>query len=73
MPNLTPLKYRRMYEIYPAKACIDESAADCSECLRAQIRSLGRFAGSGPGGRGTAGMQTGTAPNASSQLVQLVG
>ena len=73
MPNLTPMKYRRLYEIYPAKACIDESAADCSECLRAQIRSLGRFAGSGPGGRGTAGMQTGTAPNASSQLVQLVG
>jgi biotin synthase len=27
MPNLTPTKYRRLYEIYPEKACIDESAA----------------------------------------------
>ncbi len=71
MPNLTPMKYRRMYEIYPAKACIDESAADCSECLRAQIRSLGRFAGSGPGGKGTAGMQAGIALDASLPLVQL--
>ncbi len=25
MPNLTPLKYRRLYEIYPAKACIEET------------------------------------------------
>ena len=27
MPNLTPLKYRRLYEIYPAKACIAETGA----------------------------------------------
>jgi len=52
MPNLTPVKYRSLYQIYPAKACIEESAADCSSCLREQIRSLGRFAGQGPGGRG---------------------
>ncbi len=52
MPNLTPVRYRAMYEIYPAKSCIDESAQDCSMCLRAQIRSIGREEGSGPGGRG---------------------
>jgi biotin synthase len=52
MPNLTPVKYRSLYQIYPAKACIDESAADCNQCLRGQIHSLGRFAGRGPGGRG---------------------
>jgi biotin synthase len=52
MPNLTPVKYRSMYEIYPAKACIDESATDCNQCLRGQIHSLNRFAGRGPGGRG---------------------
>jgi biotin synthase len=51
MPNLTPVKYRSLYQIYPAKACIDESATDCNQCLRGQIDSLGRFAGSGPGGR----------------------
>jgi len=52
MPNLTPVKYRRLYEIYPAKACIDESATDCNQCLRGQIHSLDRFPGHGPGGRG---------------------
>ena len=71
MPNLTPIEYRRMYEIYPDKACIDESAADCSECLRAQIRSLGRAVGSGPGGRGTAEMEAAIVPERSSQLVQI--
>ena len=29
MPNLTPVAYRADYEIYPAKACIRETAADC--------------------------------------------
>lgn len=52
MPNLTPVHYRQMYEIYPSKACIEESALDCSQCLHGQIDSLGRFAGRGPGGRG---------------------
>lgn len=52
MPNLTPVKYRSLYQIYPAKACIEESATDCSNCLGEQIRSLGRIIGTGPGGRG---------------------
>ena len=51
MPNVTPIEYRRFYEIYPAKACIDETAKDCQACLNGQIRSLGRFPASGPGGR----------------------
>jgi biotin synthase len=51
MPNLTPVKYRAMYEIYPAKACIDETAAQCNGCLRGRIASIGRHVGSGPGGR----------------------
>jgi biotin synthase len=52
MPNLTPVRYRSLYQIYPAKACIEESATDCNQCLRRQIHSLGRFAGRGRGGRG---------------------
>ncbi len=52
MPNLTPLKYRSLYQIYPAKACIDESATDCNQCLRGQIRSLGRVLARGSGRRG---------------------
>jgi len=77
MPNLTPVKYRSLYQIYPAKACIDESATDCNQCLRGQIRSLGRYPGSGPGGRGAGGdaseMPAHTLPHAFSTLVQLQG
>jgi biotin synthase len=72
MPNLTPMKYRRLYEIYPAKACIDESATDCNQCLRGQIHSLDRFPGHGPGGRGVFHeAPVSDLPNALSQLVQL--
>jgi len=51
MPNLTPLQYRAMYEIYPAKACIQETGEQCNQCLRHRIASIGREVGSGPGGR----------------------
>jgi biotin synthase len=51
MPNLTPLRYRRHYEIYPNKACIAEHPSDCSRCLRARIAAMGRVPGVGPGGR----------------------
>ncbi|MGB4258416.1 MAG: [FeFe] hydrogenase H-cluster radical SAM maturase HydE [Phycisphaerae bacterium] len=51
MPNLTPVQYRAMYEIYPAKACITETAQHCRGCLKSRIRSLGRTIGTGPGGR----------------------
>ena len=71
MPNLTPVKYRRLYEIYPAKACIDEDANDCNQCLRGQIQALGRFAGQGLGGRGTLDAASSGLPGSSAQLVQL--
>jgi biotin synthase len=51
MPNLTPLKYRRLYQIYPAKACIDETGDACNGCLRGRIARLGRHVGLGQGGR----------------------
>lgn len=51
MPNLTPAKYRALYEIYPAKACIGETAAECGACLTRRIEALGRGIGEGPGGR----------------------
>ena len=51
MPNLTPLKYRRLYEIYPNKACITETGDACNGCLGLRIHSIGRNIGSGPGGR----------------------
>jgi biotin synthase len=51
MPNLTPLEYRTKYEIYPGKACINETAQQCNGCLRGRIASIGRHVGTGPGGR----------------------
>ena len=51
MPNLTPLKYRHLYQIYPGKACIEETGSACNHCLTVRIRMLGRHVGNGPGGR----------------------
>jgi biotin synthase len=51
MPNMTPPKYRALYEIYPAKACIFETAHECHFCLQRRIESIGRKVGSGPGPR----------------------
>jgi biotin synthase len=49
MPNLTPVKYRAKYEIYPAKACIRETAQECHGCMKRRIESIGRTIGLGPG------------------------
>ncbi len=51
MPNCTPVQYRQLYEIYPGKACINETASACQVCLAERIASLGRTIGIGPGGR----------------------
>ncbi len=42
MANLTPLRYRRQYEIYPNRICAEESAERCPECLKQRITNLGR-------------------------------
>jgi biotin synthase len=49
MPNVTPRKYRALYEIYPSKACIDETAAECRSCMSRRIFSIGRTIGTGRG------------------------
>jgi len=49
MPNMTPRKYRALYEIYPAKVCIDETAAECRSCMSRRILSIGRGIGTGRG------------------------
>jgi biotin synthase len=51
MPNVTPPKYRVLYEIYPGKACIHETALVCHNCMERRIASIGRVLGKGPGGR----------------------
>lgn len=49
MPNLTPPEYRVHYEIYPAKACIRETADLCNRCITGRIEKLGRRIGKGAG------------------------
>jgi biotin synthase len=43
MPNFTPVKYRKLYEIYPGKKCIEEKEGACVGCMEAVAKSLGRF------------------------------
>lgn len=49
MPNLTPSKYRAMYEIYPEKVCIAETSEACHHCLAGRIAAIGRRPGEGRG------------------------
>ena len=55
MPNLTPPEYRVKYEIYPDKACVNETAEMCRGCLQGRVEAIGRSIGSGPGGRRRSG------------------
>lgn len=51
MPNLTPLKYRSLYEIYPGKAKAPDTAEVFHASLLKVLESIGRRPGKGPGGR----------------------
>jgi biotin synthase len=51
MPNVTPPQYRVLYEIYPGKACIHETAPVCHDCMGRRIALIGRVLGKGPGSR----------------------
>jgi biotin synthase len=49
MPNFTPTPYRRQYEIYPNKRCVDENAGACPACMAAMVAALGRWVDYGRG------------------------
>jgi biotin synthase len=49
MPNNTPARYRKDYQLYPDKPCVDEEPGQCSQCVTARVWSLGRPVGEGPG------------------------
>ena len=49
MPNLTPRKYRELYEIYPAKASCDENADESNNRIKNGIKAMGRVIGAGRG------------------------
>ena len=41
MPNLSPREHRGDYAIYDNKICTGEEAAECLECLKRRIKSIG--------------------------------
>ena len=41
MPNLTPCEYRKEYQLYEDKPCLDEDAELCRNCLEARIEMAG--------------------------------
>jgi biotin synthase len=49
MPNLTPGRFRKHYQLYPNKPCVDEDGAACAMCVRGRLAALGRNVGAGPG------------------------
>jgi biotin synthase len=42
MPNVTPTKYREMYQLYPNKPGLKQAPSDTFETLRALVHSVGR-------------------------------
>jgi biotin synthase len=49
MPNLTPIKYKSFYDIYPSEARQDIDSTDCHEDIKKRILSIGRTIGKGRG------------------------
>lgn len=41
MPNLSPLRHRKQYDLYDNKICTGEEAAECRECLAKRVESIG--------------------------------
>ena len=50
MPNLTPTAYRKEYQLYEDKPCLDEDAELCRNCLEARIELAGCEIGYGEWG-----------------------
>ncbi len=42
MPNVTQDEYRKYYEIYPGKICVNDTPDKCRGCISAKIKSIGR-------------------------------
>jgi biotin synthase len=41
MPNVTDVGYRRSYQLYAGKPCLDENALACRGCLERRLALLG--------------------------------
>ncbi len=50
MPNATDAEYRRDYQLYKGKPCLDETSGQCRACLEARVMRIGdRIAWRQPG------------------------
>jgi biotin synthase len=56
MPNLTPMRYRPLYDIYPAKAGRDQTPDAMHAEVLHDLAAIGRRAATGPGGRRRGGL-----------------
>lgn len=45
MPNITHTKYRKFYQLYEDKPCLDENASLCRDCLSSRIASINESIG----------------------------
>lgn len=50
MPNVTEGEYRKLYELYPNKACVNDTPLHCRSCIGMKIEMIGRKIGTGYGG-----------------------
>ena len=50
MPNVTEGEYRRFYELYPGKICVNDTPVHCRSCIGLKIQSIGRTIDQGWGG-----------------------
>lgn len=41
MPNLSPVKFRKLYSLYDNKICMGDEAAECRKCLERRVESAG--------------------------------
>ncbi|GAB1401399.1 [FeFe] hydrogenase H-cluster radical SAM maturase HydE [Elusimicrobiota bacterium] len=49
MPNVTEGDYRKKYELYPGKICVNDTPEKCKTCLNSKITSIGRLVSNGHG------------------------
>ena len=43
MPNLSPQRFRKGYQLYDNKPCLDDEPTHCASCLERRIESRGRL------------------------------
>ena len=51
MPNLSPVSVRKKYSLYDNKICTGEEAAECINCLKGRVNSIGYEIITDPGNR----------------------